>query len=213
MARKSARKQQDLPVVQLLDNAASQWDDMQAVAQRAAELDNDGDSSVDRSLIGGSDYVGDGLATLRDWHHKTTARRLLPESQSSPSSTGRTALLPKRKAQVVQGTQLPLDQVLNLLTSPDFFPRRSAFRLRPESLHDTDGEQVLTGTMRMALGPLRRQIQLRLYPTPSGNLTVLELLPKRRWMPQTRRFLRAGVPTITKLTDKLEQRAESGLFA
>ena len=49
----------------------------------------------------------------------------------------------------------------------------------------------------------RRRATLRAYPSPSSNLTVLQLIPARRRLFQTRAFVRAGVPAIATLSARL----------
>ena len=47
-------------------------------------------------------------------------------------------------------------------------------------------------------------VTLTVFPTPSTNLTVIEMMPRRAWMPQTKRYLAAGIPAITDLRAELE---------
>lgn len=56
----------------------------------------------------------------------------------------------------------------------------------------------------------RTRATLSIHPSPSANLTVLELLPDRmrRW--RSRSFVRAGVIAIDELGDRLRQRAARG---
>ena len=53
------------------------------------------------------------------------------------------------------------------------------------------------------LGRRRRRATLRAYPSPSANLTVLELIPVRPRLLPTRAFIRAGVPAIATLGNRL----------
>jgi hypothetical protein len=56
----------------------------------------------------------------------------------------------------------------------------------------------------------RTRATLSIHPSPSTNLTVLELLPRRmrRW--QSRSFVRAGVIAVDQLGDRLRQRSAGG---
>lgn len=57
-------------------------------------------------------------------------------------------------------------------------------------------------------GLLRRRTRpatLRAYPSPSANLTVLELVPTRSRLIHTRSFIRAGVPAIATLGLRINQ--------
>jgi len=59
-------------------------------------------------------------------------------------------------------------------------------------------------------GRLRRRTRraiLRAYPSPSANLTVLELVPARSTAIRTRSFIRAGVPAIATLCSRINRAA------
>lgn len=139
------------------------------------------------------------LEQMRDHRREARAR--------NTGAARETSLLPERVAQVVQGTQVDLGSVLALLASGLATP---ALEL-DESPPDTErGMAVYEGRLRMP-GPLpRRRVVLRVYPTASANLTVLELLPRHPWVRQTRTYLRAGVPAITDLTDRIEAAVQGG---
>lgn len=50
---------------------------------------------------------------------------------------------------------------------------------------------------------MRRRASLRLRPSPSNKLTIIELVPERaRWF-RTDAFVRAGVPAVRELSDRL----------
>lgn len=116
------------------------------------------------------------------------------------------AVLPERVAQVIQATQVPVDVVVALLTDTAI-GRTGALRLDPTPPRITGGVATFTGRLRLQRPPGRRHVDLRVYPTTSANLTILELLPRRRWMPQTERYLRSGVPAVSELTDRIEAAA------
>ena len=110
----------------------------------------------------------------------------------------------KRIAQVVQATPVDATLVVELIRSNA--ARATLLALDADDPAVGRGDVVFPGRLRMR-GRTRRRVELRVYPTASGNLTVLELLPRRSWMPQTRRYLRAGVPAITELSDAIEEAA------
>ena len=59
-------------------------------------------------------------------------------------------------------------------------------------------------------GLLRRRARpatLRAYPSPSANLTVLELVPRRSTLLHTRSFIRTGVPAIAALGSRINRAA------
>ena len=57
---------------------------------------------------------------------------------------------------------------------------------------------------------LRRSVRLRVYPTPSANLTVVELLPRRRrTLLPVRLFLRGAKPAVARLLRDAENAAPS----
>ncbi len=59
---------------------------------------------------------------------------------------------------------------------------------------------------RLRTGPLcRRAANLRVYSSPSRNVTVLELVPEARRLIQTRAFVRRGVPAIGELAARLDR--------
>ncbi len=65
-------------------------------------------------------------------------------------------------------------------------------------------------------GPRRRRSRratLRAYPSPSANLTVLELVPTRRRLVQTRAFVEAGVPAIATLSGRIASVAATSTSA
>ncbi len=51
----------------------------------------------------------------------------------------------------------------------------------------------------------RRAATLRMYPSPSANVTVLELIPDRPRLLRTRAFVRAGVESMRELATRLSR--------
>ena len=162
------------------------------------------DAVGDPSHVVGSDRLGQVVSIVSDTVE--TIREQRREEQMAAGGTS-TTMFPERQAQVIQATQVPLADVLALLAQGLTTPGLDLDDTVPTA---NDGIAVFPGKLRMKILPLPREVELRVYPTASSNLTVLELQPRRKWMPQTRRYLSAGVPRITELTDRIERAAASG---
>lgn len=148
----------------------------------------------------GNDRLATLVGAVSDTVDELRAQRLADAMAGSGRSLH--SLFPERVAQVIQATKVPLDLVLALLS--DGIAGTTSLRLDDASPTVKDGIASFSGKLRIP-GPIRsRPVDLRVYPTASANLTVLELLPRRRWIPQTERYLRAGVPAISGLTDVIE---------
>jgi hypothetical protein len=173
-----------------------------------------GDGDV-HSGPGTTHVVGnDRLATLvTTVGHSVTELReqRLNDAMAGLSGGVLSTVLPERVAQIIQATQTPLDLVLALLAD-GIADASHGLALRLERTTEPiieAGVATYRGRLRMNRPPTRRPVELRIYPTASGNLTVVELLPRRRWMPQTKRYLTAGVPAVSELTDTLEAAAQA----
>jgi len=55
----------------------------------------------------------------------------------------------------------------------------------------------------------KRRVRLRLYASPSLNVSVLSLLPPQQRSSARRRFLRIGLRTMNELRDRIDERAET----
>ena len=68
----------------------------------------------------------------------------------------------------------------------------------------TQGLGRLSWTVSVRTGHvMRRRASLRLRPSPSNRLTIVELVPERaRWF-RTGAFVRAGVPAVRELCDRI----------
>lgn len=145
--------------------------------------------------------VSDNVAELR-------AQQRAETSGGGATGSAMATVFPEKTAQVVQATQTPLDLVLALLAGGVVDESSKRLTL-DDAVTPTiaDGVASFAGRLRLRRPPGRRLVDLRVYPTASHNLTVLELLPKRPWMAQTDRYLAAGVPAITELTDAIEAAA------
>ena len=149
----------------------------------------------------GTDRLGALVGAVSD-----TVDDIRDQRPDGADTSALSAVLPERVAQVIQATQVPVDVVVALLTDTAI-GRTGALRLDPAPPRITGGVATFHGRLRLQRPPGRRHVDLRVYPTTSANLTVLELLPRRRWMPQTERYLRAGVPAVSELTDRIEAAA------
>ncbi len=169
---------------------------------------DDPDALVRPTHVVGNDHlaslvtaVGDSVAELRE------QRRA--DAMAGLSGGVLSTVLPERVAQIIQATQVPLDLVLALMADGIAGPDHGR-ALRLDSTIEPvveSGVATYRGRLTMTRPPTRRPVDLRIYPTASANLTVLELLPRRRWMPQTERYLSAGVPAVSELTDAIEAAA------
>ncbi len=166
----------------------------------------DGDEPTPTRVVGNDRLaalvfaVSDNVAELRSQQRA--------ESHAGASGGAIASVFPEKTAQVVQATQTPLDLVLALLA--DGVASDASRRLTLDQATDpviAEGVATFPGRLRLKQSPLRRSVDLRIYPTASHNLTVLELLPRRRWVPQTDRYMAVGVPAITELTDAIEAAA------
>ncbi|MGI9621647.1 MAG: hypothetical protein ACR2PK_02325 [Acidimicrobiales bacterium] len=151
----------------------------------------------------GKDRLGNVVGAVNDTVEQLRQQRREAQLVGS-GGPSRTTLFPERTAQVIQATQVDIAIVLQLISDGIV---SGALELDAAVGVPRDGVAVFTGRLRMPTSRLNRRIELRIYPTASTNLTVLELLPRRRWMPQTERYLKAGVPVITDLTDRIEAEA------
>jgi hypothetical protein len=153
----------------------------------------------DPGTVVGHDRLADVVTTFGATLDAIRASQGRAPRHNMPTGSGTNQ---KRIAQVVQATPVEATRVIELI-------RSNAAQVPLLALAADDpavgrGDVVFPGRLRMP-GGTRRRVELRIYPTASGNLTVLELLPRRSWMPQTRRYLRAGVPAITALSDAIEE--------
>lgn len=114
---------------------------------------------------------------------------------------GQSLWWPDRNAQVVQATRVTPHEAAGFLRSAS---SQLDDRLRVDSVTERSQGQFEIQARLHVRRTGWRKVMLRIYPTPSGNLSVIEMLPRRAWMPQTERYLAAGVPAITSLTDLIE---------
>ena len=165
---------------------------------------DDTDTIVQHETFG-DDIVTQAVASVEDWIDRARETFAPPPVEGTRSTN---PLLPKRFAQVIQATHTPMADVLAALDDRTGVWRdRLRIDGRLPSPKSTGRRETMYGArLRMPiLG--RRRVTLRVYPTPSTNLTVIEMLPKRRWMPQTRRYLHAGVPAVTTLMRSFSREA------
>ncbi|MEM7287090.1 MAG: hypothetical protein AAF480_12120 [Actinomycetota bacterium] len=162
------------------------------------------ETTGDPSHVVGTDRLGHVVSVVSDTVEAIREQRR--EEQMAAGGTS-TTMFPERQAQVIQATKVPFVDVIALLAQGLTAPGLALDDTVPRA---DEGIAIFPGRLRMKILPLPRVVELRVYPTASSNLTVLELQPRRKWMPQTRRYLSAGVPRITELTDRIERAAASG---
>lgn len=115
--------------------------------------------------------------------------------------TGNSLWWPDRHAQVVQATKVEPGRVGQHVSDRVGLVHN---QLRIDSTARTArGQFEADGQLYLGLARWR-EVTLRIYPTPSANLTVIEMLPRRAWMPQTARYLAAGVPAVAELIRQIE---------
>jgi hypothetical protein len=165
----------------------------------------DGDKPQPTSHVVGNDRLAALVGAVSDTVDELREQRLAVAMAGSGRSLH--GFFPERVAQVIQATKAPLDLVLALLS--DGIAAETALKLDDTRPTVKEGVASFSGKLRVP-GPFgSRPVDLRVYPTASANLTVLELMPQRRWIPQTARYLRTGVPTVTRLTDLIEAGMEA----
>ena len=69
-------------------------------------------------------------------------------------------------------------------------------------------EVLLTATL-FTVFPLLRKVAVRVYPSASQNLTIIDVLPLRSVPGSTKWFIAAGVAAVTELTDRIEAEASA----
>jgi hypothetical protein len=144
-----------------------------------------------------ADQLGDRLEKVKDLH-ATPGQRL-----------GTTGDRPERRgAREEVVTPLLIDPAASSRTaaSPDFFdPPIDRIDIDTDSIRiDTQGLSwrcvVRTGLLS------RRSCTLGLYPSPSANITVLELIPDRPRAVHSRAFVHRGVRALRDLGQRLDER-------
>lgn len=146
-----------------------------------------------------ADRLAHAIAEARD---AITEPRRIAGYENEGLSTGRNSLWwPDRTAQVVQVTSRGPAAVGELLTARI---GQTHGRLRILDVVMRSPRQFSAEARLRVRGTGWRSVTLTVYPTPSSNLTVIEMMPRRAWMPQTKRYLAAGVPAITAFREDLE---------
>lgn len=129
------------------------------------------------------------------------ARRTTGYEHDGLPSGGTSLWWPDGTAQVVQATSIKPKAVAVFLASrigqANRYFRITSVVARTSSQFNANAQLRIRGTGW-------RDVTLKIYPTPSANLTVIEMMPRRAWMPQTKRYLAAGVPAITELKEEVE---------
>jgi hypothetical protein len=176
----------EVPPVDITVYAANEWG--RGEADLAAENETPGTDGLPWAVA----EAEAAIARVRDAGTYDEGR--LPAS-------GNSLWWPDRSAQVVQATQVGPQEVGEFLRARVGEPHD---QLRIESVVGRTPSQFEAKAQLHVRPSGWRGVTLTIYPTPSANLTVIEMLPRRAWMPQTTRYLAAGVPAITELTDQIE---------
>lgn len=101
----------------------------------------------------------------------------------------------------------PVDSIQAALTSDALAAAAPRLRVDDDSLAARRNELRWTATLRTVLWR-RRRAHLRVYGSPSANVTVLTLSPLRPRKVATRSFLRRGMRAMTDLRDDLDQKVK-----
>jgi hypothetical protein len=80
----------------------------------------------------------------------------------------------------------------------------SGMRIQRDSLETNGASCTWRATLRTGLFR-ERKATLRVGPSPSGNMTVLQLVPRSPRRFRTRSFVEAGVPAIQELSEQLSR--------
>lgn len=146
-----------------------------------------------------SDRLAQGMAEAGE--AIAEVRRTTGYGHDGLPSGGTSLWWPDRASRVVQATTVNPNEVVAFLTGRigQVNPR-----LRITAVEERTRNQVSANAQLRVRGTGWWGVELTIYPTPSANLTVIEMMPRRAWMPQTRRYLAAGVPAITGLRADLE---------
>ena len=101
----------------------------------------------------------------------------------------------------------PVDSIQTALTSDALSAAAPRLRVDGDSLAARRNELRWTASLRTVLWR-RRRAHLRVYGSPSANVTVLTLSPLRPRKVATRTFLRRGMRAMTDLRDDLDQKVK-----
>lgn len=86
----------------------------------------------------------------------------------------------------------------------------TATRLDVDAGSERRGANQLTWDVRLRTRPWSsRRSRLRLYGSPSSNVTVMTLTPERSRRRGARRFVSVGLATMTRMSETVERRADA----
>lgn len=106
----------------------------------------------------------------------------------------------------------PVDAVTEALRDDVFSPPIN--RLTVDESTREVGRYELNWQAVLRVSPWqKRGVRLRLYASPSLNVSVLSLLPPQQRSAARRRFLRVGLRTMNELRDRIDDRADTRLPA
>jgi hypothetical protein len=100
----------------------------------------------------------------------------------------------------------PRESVPDVVPGTVFQAERRRLRVDPTSLYVEDNELRWAATLRTHRWWWRRRATLRMFGSPSTNVTVLTLTPTRPHRLATRAFVRQGRRAMTELRDRIDRR-------
>ncbi len=177
---------------------------------------------IDGVPVGSTEAASLDGSTVQSHGHRLSERLdQRRQDRFSVSVASDNSAISKPVAQIVQATRLSPTIVVNHLnrgTSTGRLFRRLAITRGTATVRVADGDRA-SGTPNAgrnevafeghlwAVFPPVRRVVVRVYPSASNNLTIIEVLPTRLWTGSTRWFIRAGVHAVTALTDEIERKA------
>ncbi|MGI9605736.1 MAG: hypothetical protein ACR2P0_06310 [Acidimicrobiales bacterium] len=125
----------------------------------------------------------------------TPGPRLGPTSDQAPRRTG-------SREEVMAPLLLRPSFALARARRGDMFARPfGRVRVLPQSMASDGSWFSWTAIVRTRL--VRRKATLRIGPSPSGNVTVLQLVPQKPRRHRTRSFVAAGIPALEGIASQL----------
>jgi len=163
------------------------------------------EESVRAPRHGWTDFVDPDVAdTIAEWH-----RRFIP-----PAATARPVTMERRKDTghpeeilVTMRCRPPVARDI-ATASPVFSPDLRRLRVDVTTLRRDRRELAWDAVIRAPLWR-RRPATLRLWASPSSNVSVLTLTPKKPHKVARRGFIRAGVRALHDLSARIDAEAEA----
>lgn len=122
--------------------------------------------------------------------------------------TGRPGKVGYRDEIVVTLRSDPMRAVTEAVDGDVFEPPIRHLEVDPESMVSSRYELNWTASIRVGLGR-RRPARLRLYASPSLNVTVMSLFPLKQRPIAKASFLRRGLKVMNALRDRIDDRVDA----